>query len=94
MRWSMAAVCLVPFAIVAQAQQVELSTTRCKQFAQLEKNQQTMIVTWLVGYYTEEKDSDVVDPLKIQEAANKIADFCVRNPSFTLSSAAEGLLGK
>jgi hypothetical protein len=79
---------------VALAQRLVLGVSKCKQFSEMPAEQQSMIASWYVGYYTDEKDAEALDIEKMRSTIKEVSEFCAKNPGFTLSSAADGLLGK
>jgi hypothetical protein len=78
----------------ADAQAVDLSTIKCKDFAELPKETLNAITMWLDGYYTDEEDPAVVDFDKLKAKAEKLTAFCVQNPRMGLMTAAESIMGK
>ena len=87
-----AAVVAVPSA--SQAEKLDLGTTKCKQFSEMSKEKVSSITTWLIAYYMDEGDPEVIDFDRVKDVSEKILNFCSKNPNFTLSSAAEGILTK
>jgi hypothetical protein len=78
----------------AVAQVVDLSTIKCKEFAELPKDTINAITMWLDGYYTDEEDPAVVDFDKLKAKADKLGAFCVQNPRMGLLTAAENVMAK
>jgi len=78
----------------AQAQQVELSTLRCRAFIDLPKETIANITMWLDGYYTDEEDPAVVDFDKLKGKAEKLGAYCAANPKMSLMTAAENVIAK
>ena len=78
----------------AQAQKLDLTATKCAQLQQMSKEQVSSITTWLAGYYTLEGEGDTIDLAQIKETADKIAEFCTKNASFSVSGAAEGIFSR
>src|SRR5436305_15290542 len=78
----------------AGAQVVDLSTIKCKDFAELPKETVNAITTWLDGYYTDEEDPAVVDFDKMKGKAEKLGAFCAQNPKMGLMTAAESVMAK
>jgi acid stress chaperone HdeB len=73
----------------APAQVVDLSTITCKDFLAAKKDAVVAIVMWLSGYYTKDDDPAVIDFDKVKAKAEKLADFCTKNPTVGLITAAE-----
>jgi acid stress chaperone HdeB len=61
----------------ADAQVVDLSTIKCKDFVELPKDTVNAVTMWLDGYYTDEEDPAAVDFDKLKAKAEKLAAFCV-----------------
>jgi acid stress chaperone HdeB len=78
----------------ADAQVVDLSTIKCKDFVELPKDTVNAITMWLDGYLTDEEDPAVVDFDKLKAKADKLGAFCVQNPRMSLMNAAENVLSK
>jgi acid stress chaperone HdeB len=78
----------------ADAQVVDLSTIKCKDFVELPKETVNAITMWLDGYYTDEEDPAVVDFDKLKAKADKLGAFCVQNPKMGLMTAAESVMTK
>jgi acid stress chaperone HdeB len=81
-------------AALADAQVVDLSTIKCKDFVELPKETVNAITMWLDGYYTDEEDPAVVDFDKLKAKADKLGAFCVQNPKMGLMTAAESVMTK
>jgi hypothetical protein len=78
----------------AHADKIDLTSLKCSQFVQTTSESALTITAWLVGYYTEVTDTEIVDLTGVKETRSRLSTFCEANPNFDLSSAAEGLLGK
>jgi acid stress chaperone HdeB len=78
----------------AQAQQVELSTLRCRAFIDLPKETIANIAMWLDGYYTDEEDPAVIDFDKMKIKAEKLVAYCAQNPRVRVMTAAEDVIVK
>ena len=81
-------------AAAANAQALNLSTIKCKAFAELPKETVTAITMWLDGYLTDEEDPAVIDLDKLKAKAEKLAGYCAQNPRMGLMTAAENVMGK
>ena len=77
----------------AQAPKIDLSAMKCAQFLQIGKEQSAIIVTWLMGYYTELQDPKIVDLAKVADVSARFSSFCTQNPYFGVLTAADGILG-
>ena len=76
------------------AQKLELASMKCSQFLQTNKENAALITAWLVGYYTEVAESEVINLDHVKGTGVRLSSFCTDNPNFTVGAAAEGLLGK
>ena len=78
----------------ASAQAIDLSTLKCREFAEFPKDTVNAITMWLDGYLTDEEDPAVIDLDKMKAKAEKLAAYCVQNPKMSLMAAAENVMGK
>jgi hypothetical protein len=78
----------------ANAQSVDLSKIKCKEFIELPKETAYAITVWLDGYFTDEEDPAVVDFDRLKAMAEKIGAFCSQNPKMGLITAAESVMVK
>jgi acid stress chaperone HdeB len=76
----------------AAAQKLDLSTVTCKQFLDSGERTMSMVLMWLTGFFTDEDDPPVVDFDKLKVDAEKLGDYCRKNPATNLMSAAEEVL--
>ena len=76
------------------AQLVDLSTLKCKNFIELPKETVNAVTMWLDGYLTDEEDPGVVDFDKMKAKAERLSEYCGQNPEMTLTTAAENIMGK
>jgi len=83
---------LLAAASPASAQVVDVSTITCKDFIAGKKDAIVAIVMWLSGYYTKDDDPTVIDFDKVKAKADKLADYCSKNPTIGLVTAAEPIL--
>jgi acid stress chaperone HdeB len=81
-------------AAAANAQVVDLSTIKCREFIELPKETANAITMWLDGYFTDEEDPAVVDLDKLKGKADKLGAFCAANPKMSLMTAAENVMAK
>jgi acid stress chaperone HdeB len=79
---------------VASAQKVDISSLKCQDFIKQGQPNLDMMLMWLIGLYTEVSDGDVIDLSQLETNRRKFSEFCSANPGFSVSVAAEGLLGK
>jgi acid stress chaperone HdeB len=78
----------------ARAEQIDFSTTTCKQFMDSKQDEIGIVLAWLDGYYHEENDPPVFDTAKFEANAKKLATFCKANPTLGLITATDKLFGK
>jgi acid stress chaperone HdeB len=76
-------------AMPAQAQKIDLSTITCKQFLDMDRDNISLILMWMAGYYSDQDASPIVDFGKMKENAKKLGDYCRENPEIGLITAAE-----
>ncbi len=82
----------VALASPAPAQVIDLSTITCKDFLAAKKEAVAAILMWLSGYYTKDDDPPVIDFDKVKAKTDKLADYCAKNPTVGLITAAEPIL--
>ena len=75
----------------AKANTIDLSTWTCKQFQSASKNEITLILAWLDGYYRAEDDPLVVDTDQLDANAKKLGAYCAVHPDTKLITAADTL---
>ena len=78
----------------AAPQVVDLSTVRCKEFLDSGKETISYIMMWLDGYFTGEDDPAVVDFDDLKRKGERLGEYCARNPTHGLLTAAEEVMGK
>ena len=91
---ALSAVTLVNFlcwATPAKANEIDLSTWTCKQFHSASKDEITLILAWLDGYYRAEDDPPVVDTNQLDANAKKLNAYCAAHPDTKLITAADSL---
>src|SRR5262245_35517448 len=76
----------------AAAQKFDLSTVTCKQFLDSGERTMSMVLMWLTGFFTDEDDPPIVDFDKLKSDAVKLTDYCRKNPTTNLMTAAEEVL--
>jgi acid stress chaperone HdeB len=79
----------------AGAEKLDLSLITCKQFFDGQKPDATAVILgWLHGYYRDEKDPPVIDTDDFKTDLTKFAQYCIGNPSVSIITAADKVLGK
>jgi acid stress chaperone HdeB len=76
----------------AAGQVVDLSTISCKDFVAAKQDVIFAVMMWLSGYYTKDDDPAVVDLDKVKAKTEKIVDYCKKNPTIGLVTAAEPIM--
>ncbi|KQZ01869.1 hypothetical protein ASD45_14160 [Pseudolabrys sp. Root1462] len=75
-----------------KAQQLDLSTVTCKDFVTSDKDTIGLIMMWLVGFYAAQDAKPIVDFDKMKENGGKLGEYCGKNPSHSLITAADDVL--
>lgn len=82
-----------PLPAQAQKQQFDLSVVTCKQFFEYNKENLTLLMMWLDGYYSEDDAPPVVDFDKMGDNMKKLGEYCAKNPGHSVITAADKTLG-
>ena len=77
----------------AQKQQFDLSVVTCKQFFEYNKENLSLMLMWLDGYYSEDDAPPIVDFDKMGENSKKLGDYCRTNPGHSIITAADKVMG-
>ena len=80
---------LLSACIPAQAQRLDVSTVKCKDFVTSSTENIAFVMMWLQGYYSAEDSSPVIDFDKMKRDGIKIAEYCAKNPDDSLITAAD-----
>jgi acid stress chaperone HdeB len=80
-------------ALPAEAEQLDLSTVKCRQFLQSSKENIALVLMWLEGYYSEEDAQPVVDFDQMSENSKKLGEYCGKNPEHSVITAADRVMG-
>ena len=75
----------------AKASEIDLSTWTCKQFQSATKDEVTLILAWLDGYYRADEDPPVIDMDQLAANAKKLGSYCSAHPDAKLTTAADTL---
>jgi acid stress chaperone HdeB len=81
------------FPAQAQKQQFDLSLITCKQFFEYRKDNLSLMLMWLDGYYSEDDAPPIVDFDKMTENSKKLGEYCGKNPAHSVITAADKVLG-
>lgn len=75
-----------------KAQQLDLSTVTCKDFIASDKETIGFILMWLEGYYSEQDAKPIVDFDKLKGNGSRLGEYCGKNPSHSLITAADDVM--
>ena len=78
----------------ATAEKIDLSTMTCAKFQASPGEEVKLILTWLDGYYRDEKDPPVIDTDLFVANAKKLGEYCTANPTIGLITATDKLFQK
>ena len=73
----------------ASAENIDLSTWTCKQFASASKEDIGAILTWLDGYYKDQDDPPVIETDRFVDNAKKLGEYCAAHLDVGLITAAD-----
>lgn len=73
----------------SQAQQLDMSTVKCRDFISGSKENISLMLMWLQGYYSDEDASPIIDFDKMAKDARKLGEYCAKNPDHSVITAAE-----
>jgi acid stress chaperone HdeB len=83
------AAALTVAAPAAHAQVIDLSKTSCKELIESGKDGLVIIWSWLYGYYSDQNADPVVDFDKLTKQGQRLVEYCRKNPSTDIITAAE-----
>jgi acid stress chaperone HdeB len=83
---------LLSATLSAQAQRLDVSTIKCKDFVSSSTDDIALIMMWLQGYYSAEDSSPVIDFGKMKKDAGKLGEYCGKHPDDSLITAADETL--
>jgi acid stress chaperone HdeB len=78
----------------ASAQVVDVNTITCKDFLEFNKDITFAIIMWLDAYYRDEDDPAIINFDQMAQKAGRLATYCQRNPTHSLTTAAEPIMSK
>ena len=83
------------FMPAAQAQvTLDVAKITCDQFTGYKITNPQNIAIWLSGYYNGKTGNTVLDTQALTANAQKLRDYCIRNPKIMVMQAVETLWGK
>jgi HdeA/HdeB family len=78
----------------AMAATLPLADLSCKQFVDYNKDNTSIILTWLDGYYSDKDDPAVIDFDRMGQNGKKLEEYCSAHPGTPVGKAAEEVMGK
>ncbi len=79
---------------VAAATDIDLSSWTCRKFQTAAKDDVTIILAWLNGFYKQEDDPPVIDTSQFAANAKRLNDYCTAHPDVGLITATAKLFHK
>ncbi len=87
--------CLTGIAPAAQAQvTLDITKVTCGQFAAYKITNPKYIAIWVSGYYHGTSGDMMIDTQQLAANADKLENYCLKNPDIALLKAVETVLGK
>jgi len=78
----------------AGASSIDLSSWTCAKYQTASKDEVTLILAWLDGYYREEDDPAVIDTDKLAANGKKLSEYCSANADSNLITATDKVFSK
>jgi acid stress chaperone HdeB len=72
---------------------IDLSTWKCSQFINADKDTVDIVLAWFDGYYQDANARPIIDKERFVGNAKKIGEFCAKNPDMGLITATDKLFG-
>lgn len=85
-------VVLVLSTVAANADDLDFSKIKCSDFVSAPKDQISIILAWLEGYYTKENDPPVIHVDKMQADAKKLGEYCGAHGDDNIIHAADTVM--
>jgi acid stress chaperone HdeB len=76
------------------AEDIDLSTWTCQKFQSASKDDISVILAWLDGYYKDEDDPPVINTTQFVANAKKLGEYCSTHPDLGLITATDKLFQK
>ncbi len=89
-----AALLLTASPLFAEDSKIDMKKLSCKQFSGYDKDNMSIIMMWLEGYYTGDDEDPVIDFGKIAGDTAHLLVYCGDHPDDDIITAAEDVLGK
>jgi len=80
--------------VAARAETLDLATMSCKQFIDSGPDEIKMVLIWLDGWYKGDSDDALIDTEVFVSNAKKFGGYCGANPTVSIVTAAEKILGE
>jgi acid stress chaperone HdeB len=78
----------------SQAQEIDMTSLKCREFVNSKQETATNIMLWLSGYFTYEDDAPIINISKIKNKENQLKQYCADNQDLTLLEASEIFMDK
>jgi acid stress chaperone HdeB len=78
----------------AHAVKLDLSTMTCKQFLESGDDTIKLVLTWMDGWYKGDEDNAIIDTDVFVDNAKQLDTYCGKNPTVSIVTAADEVLGK
>ena len=72
---------------------IDVAKINCHQFATYKVANPDRIALWLNGYFQGKRGDLIVDTQELAESADKLTEYCIKNPDVLLMQAVETLFG-
>ena len=89
MRLLVAVALVVSWLNAAFAQRFDLDLISCRELLGTDRQNVTYLIVWLRGFWTEADEAMILDLERLQADADKVTDFCARNPDVKVFAAAK-----
>ena len=89
-----AALLLTASPLLAEDSKIDMKKLSCKQFSGYDKDNMSIIMMWLEGYYTCDEEDPVIDFGKMAGDTAHLLVYCGDHPDDDIITAAEDVLGK
>ena len=91
MRLLLAVALVLSWLNTASAQRFDLDLISCRELLSTDRQNMTYLIVWLRGFWTEADEAMILDLERLQADADKVTDFCARNPDVKVFAAARRL---
>ena len=91
MRLLLAVALVVSWLNTASAQRFDLDLISCRELLGTDRQNMTYLIVWLRGFWTEADEAMILDLERLQADADRVSDFCARNPDEKIFAAAKRL---